>query len=37
LQLAAAPWREHVVLQAANAYEQATDWHKRMPEPLRTT
>jgi aspartyl-tRNA(Asn)/glutamyl-tRNA(Gln) amidotransferase subunit A len=37
LQLAAAPWREDVVLQAAHAYEQATDWHKKMPEPLRTT
>jgi aspartyl-tRNA(Asn)/glutamyl-tRNA(Gln) amidotransferase subunit A len=36
LQLAAAPWREDVVLQAAHAYEQATDWHKKMPEPLRT-
>ncbi len=32
LQLAAAPWREDVVLQAAHAYEQATDWHKRIPE-----
>jgi aspartyl-tRNA(Asn)/glutamyl-tRNA(Gln) amidotransferase subunit A len=31
LQLAAAPWREDVVLQAAHAYEQATDWHKRAP------
>jgi aspartyl-tRNA(Asn)/glutamyl-tRNA(Gln) amidotransferase subunit A len=31
LQLAAAPWREDVVLQAAHAYEQATDWHKKMP------
>jgi aspartyl-tRNA(Asn)/glutamyl-tRNA(Gln) amidotransferase subunit A len=29
LQLAAAPWREDVLLQAAQAYEQATDWHKR--------
>ena len=37
LQLAAAPLREDVVLQAAHAYEQATDWHKRMPGPLRTT
>jgi len=37
LQLAAAPWREDVVLQAAHAYEQATEWHKRMPGPLRTT
>jgi hypothetical protein len=25
------------VLQAANAYEQATEWHKKMPEPLRST
>jgi len=31
LQLAAAPWREDVVLQAAHAYEQATNWHKRAP------
>ncbi len=37
LQLAAAPWREDVVLQAAHAYEQATDWHKRMPGLLKTT
>jgi aspartyl-tRNA(Asn)/glutamyl-tRNA(Gln) amidotransferase subunit A len=37
LQLAAAPWREDVVLQAAHAYEQATEWHKRMPGPPRTT
>jgi Asp-tRNA(Asn)/Glu-tRNA(Gln) amidotransferase A subunit family amidase len=31
LQLAAAPWREDIVLQAANAYEQATEWHTRAP------
>jgi Asp-tRNA(Asn)/Glu-tRNA(Gln) amidotransferase A subunit family amidase len=37
LQLAAAPWREDVVLQAANVYEQATDWHNKMPELTRTT
>jgi aspartyl-tRNA(Asn)/glutamyl-tRNA(Gln) amidotransferase subunit A len=37
LQLAAAPWREDVVLQAAHAYEQATNWHKKMPAPLQTT
>jgi len=37
LQLAAAPWREDVVLQAAHAYEQATEWHERMPGPRRTT
>ena len=29
LQLAAAPWREDLLLQAAHAYEQATEWHER--------
>jgi aspartyl-tRNA(Asn)/glutamyl-tRNA(Gln) amidotransferase subunit A len=33
LQLAAAPWREDVLLQAAHAYEQATEWHKKTPIP----
>jgi aspartyl-tRNA(Asn)/glutamyl-tRNA(Gln) amidotransferase subunit A len=37
VQLAAAPWQEHVVLQTAQAYEQATDWHSKMPELPRTT
>jgi aspartyl-tRNA(Asn)/glutamyl-tRNA(Gln) amidotransferase subunit A len=36
LQLASAPWRGIVLLQAAHAYEQATGWHKRRPELLRT-
>jgi aspartyl-tRNA(Asn)/glutamyl-tRNA(Gln) amidotransferase subunit A len=31
VQLAAGPWREDLVLQVAHAYEQATDWHKKMP------
>ncbi len=31
LQLAAAPWREDVVLRAAHVYEQATKWHEKMP------
>ena len=31
LQLAAAPWREDVLLQSAHAYEQATEWHEKMP------
>jgi aspartyl-tRNA(Asn)/glutamyl-tRNA(Gln) amidotransferase subunit A len=31
LQLAAAPWREELVLQVAHAYEKATEWHKKMP------
>ncbi len=35
LQLAAAPWRGNVLLQAAHEYEQATEWHKAMPEMLR--
>ena len=37
LQLAAAPWREDVVLQAAHAYEQATDWHTKAPSLLRNS
>jgi len=37
LQLAAAPWRGIVLLQAAQAYEQATEWHTRTPEQLRST
>jgi aspartyl-tRNA(Asn)/glutamyl-tRNA(Gln) amidotransferase subunit A len=36
LQLAAAPWRGIVLLQAAQAYEQATEWHKQRPELART-
>lgn len=31
LQLLAAPFREDVLLRAAYAYEQATDWHGRKP------
>ncbi|HSZ61118.1 MAG TPA: amidase [Terriglobales bacterium] len=37
LQLAAAPWRGIVLLRAAQAYEQATGWHKKRPELARTT
>jgi Asp-tRNA(Asn)/Glu-tRNA(Gln) amidotransferase A subunit family amidase len=37
LQLAAAPWRGITLLQAAHAYEQATEWHKMRPELARTT
>jgi aspartyl-tRNA(Asn)/glutamyl-tRNA(Gln) amidotransferase subunit A len=29
MQLAAAPWREDLLLQVANAYERATEWHMR--------
>ena len=31
LQLAGPPWREELVLQVANAYEQGTDWLDRTP------
>ncbi len=31
LQIAAKPYEDHVVLRAAYAYEQATEWHKRRP------
>ncbi|MFZ0822982.1 MAG: amidase [Terriglobales bacterium] len=37
LQLASAPWHGIVLLQAANAYEQATEWHKKRPELAGTT
>jgi aspartyl-tRNA(Asn)/glutamyl-tRNA(Gln) amidotransferase subunit A len=29
LQLAAAPWREALLLRVAHQYQQATDWHQR--------
>jgi aspartyl-tRNA(Asn)/glutamyl-tRNA(Gln) amidotransferase subunit A len=32
LQLAAPPWREDLLQQAAYAYEQATDWHLKTPK-----
>lgn len=31
LQIAAAPWREDLVLQLAAAYENVTEWHRRRP------
>jgi Asp-tRNA(Asn)/Glu-tRNA(Gln) amidotransferase A subunit family amidase len=31
LQIAGPPWREDLVLRLANAYEEATAWHKRKP------
>ena len=36
LQLASAPWRGIVLLQAAQAYEQATGWHKMRPKLPQT-
>jgi aspartyl-tRNA(Asn)/glutamyl-tRNA(Gln) amidotransferase subunit A len=35
LQIAAAPYREAVVLRFAYAYQQATKWHKQVPTILR--
>jgi aspartyl-tRNA(Asn)/glutamyl-tRNA(Gln) amidotransferase subunit A len=32
LQLAAAPWREDLVLRAACAYERASEWHEKSPD-----
>ncbi len=32
LQLAGRPFDEALVLRAAHAYEQATDWHRGTPE-----
>ena len=31
MQLMAAPFREDVLLRAAHAYQQSTDWHQRVP------
>jgi aspartyl-tRNA(Asn)/glutamyl-tRNA(Gln) amidotransferase subunit A len=31
LQIAAAPFQEPTVLRIAQAYQQATDWHRRHP------
>lgn len=37
LQLAAAPWREDWLLQVANIYEQATEWHQKTLGPRNQT
>jgi len=34
LQLIAAPFRDPLVLRVGKAYERATDWHERRPEPV---
>ena len=31
LSIAGRDWEEALVLQAAHAYQQVTDWHKRRP------
>ncbi len=35
LQIIAAPWTEARLLRAANAYEQATEWHTRRPAEIK--
>jgi aspartyl-tRNA(Asn)/glutamyl-tRNA(Gln) amidotransferase subunit A len=34
MQLVARPWDEAPLLAAAHAYEQATDWHRRLPTAM---
>src|SRR5918995_2406419 len=34
MQLVAKPWQEGPILAAAHAYQQATDWHRRLPTML---
>ena len=34
LQLVARPWEESMLLAAAHAYEQETDWHRRLPPAI---
>jgi aspartyl-tRNA(Asn)/glutamyl-tRNA(Gln) amidotransferase subunit A len=36
LQLAGAPWCEDLLLEVAHAYEQTTEWHKRMPPQINS-
>jgi Asp-tRNA(Asn)/Glu-tRNA(Gln) amidotransferase A subunit family amidase len=36
MQLIGKPWQESSILAAAHAYEQATDWHRRLPLVLQT-
>ena len=36
MQLVAKPWQQGPLLAAAHAYQQATDWHRRLPPVLHT-
>jgi aspartyl-tRNA(Asn)/glutamyl-tRNA(Gln) amidotransferase subunit A len=36
MQLVAKPWQEGPLLAAAHAYEQVTDWHRRLPAALQS-
>jgi aspartyl-tRNA(Asn)/glutamyl-tRNA(Gln) amidotransferase subunit A len=36
MQLVAKPWQEGPLLAAAHAYEQVTDWHRRLPPVLQS-
>ncbi|MDF2760451.1 MAG: glutaminyl-tRNA synthase (glutamine-hydrolyzing) subunit, partial [Thermomicrobiales bacterium] len=35
MQLIGKPWQEGAILAAADAYQQATDWHRQLPAVLR--
>jgi aspartyl-tRNA(Asn)/glutamyl-tRNA(Gln) amidotransferase subunit A len=35
MQLIGKPWQEGAILAAAHAYQQATDWHRRLPAVLQ--
>jgi aspartyl-tRNA(Asn)/glutamyl-tRNA(Gln) amidotransferase subunit A len=37
MQLIGKPWQEGSILAAAHAYQQATDWHRRLPAVLQTS
>jgi aspartyl-tRNA(Asn)/glutamyl-tRNA(Gln) amidotransferase subunit A len=37
MQLVAKPWQEGPLLAAAHAYEQVTDWHRRLPAVLHSS
>jgi hypothetical protein len=36
MHLVARPWQEAPLLAAAHAYEQATDWHRRLPAEVES-
>jgi Asp-tRNA(Asn)/Glu-tRNA(Gln) amidotransferase A subunit family amidase len=36
MQIIGKPWQEGPILAAAHAYQEATDWHRRLPPVLHT-
>ena len=36
LQIAGRPFQEGLVLRAGDAFQQATDWHLRVPQTVQT-